>query len=257
MPYAETSVGRIFYVRRGAAGRDAAPLLFVHGAGGNALLWGAVLGRLPGVDAVALDLPGHGRSPGAGCTSIVAYAGAALALADALSLPAVIMVGHSMGGGIALELARREPDRVAGLVLLSTTARLYVAPALLQQLVEDPPAARRWIVETGYGPQTARRTRDLGCAQLARVAPGVLHGDFVACSAFDSRAWLAGIRAPALVACGADDRLTPPKYVRALAEGLANARMEVIPGAGHMLPMEAPVAVAEAVLRFLSSSFSG
>jgi len=59
------------------------------------------------------------------------------------------------------------------------------------------------------------------------------------------------VRAPALVACGAEDRLTPPKYVRALAEGLANARFELIPAAGHMLPMEAPAAVAELVLGFL------
>lgn len=257
MPYADTPLGRIFYVRRGTAHACAAPLLFIHGAGGNALLWGATLNRLPGVDGVALDLPGHGRSPGPGLATIGAYGAAALALADALGLAELVLVGHSMGGGVALELALAQPERVRGLVLLSTTARLYVAPTLLQQLVDDPAAARRWIVETGYGPQTAEGTRRLGCAQLARVAPSVLHGDFVACSAFDARARLAEVRAPALVVCGAEDRLTPPKYVRALAEGLASARFEVIPGAGHMLPMEAPAAVAEAVLRFLSSSFLG
>ena len=257
MPYAETSCGRVFYVRRGAAPPSAAPLLLIHGAGGNALLWGAVMSRLVGAVSIALDLPGHGRSPGPGQTSIAAYASTVGALADALGLGEVVVAGHSMGGGIALHLALSHPTRVRGLVLLSTTARLFVAPELLRQLTDDPAAARRWIVETGYGPRTTLRTRDLGLAQLAHVEPGVLHGDFVACSLFDVRARLREIRAPALVACGADDRLTPPKYVRALAEGLANARFEVVPGAGHMLPMEAPAAVAEMVQGFLGGLVHG
>jgi pimeloyl-ACP methyl ester carboxylesterase len=251
VPFVETPYGRIFYVRRGTAAAAAVPFLFIHGAGGNALLWGAVMNRLAGIGSVALDLPGHGRSTGPGQASIAAYAGAVAALADALGLGEAVLVGHSMGGGIALHLALSQPARVRGLVLLSTTARLFVAPGLLQQLVDDPAAARRWIVEMGYGPQTTRRMLDLGTAQLARVDPAVLHGDFVACSAFDVRPRLAEVRAPALVACGAEDRLTPPKYVRALAEGLANARFELIPAAGHMLPMEAPAAVAELVLGFL------
>lgn len=253
MPHATTRQGRLFYLRRAAARPGSVPVLFVHGAGGNALLWGAVLNGLRGLDTLAIDLPGHGRSPGPGSASISAYADATLALADALRLPELVLAGHSMGSAVALELALREPGRVCGLALLSATARMVVAPVLLQQLVEDPPAARRLIVEAGYGPEVGERLRRLGAEQLAGVAPEVLHSDFCACSAFDVRSRLGEVRCPALVLCGSEDRLTPSKYVRALAEGLPNARFQLLPGAGHMLPMEAPEAVAKALLPFLTS----
>ncbi len=251
MPYLDLDGQRLFYLRRAGTDQEPPPIVFLHGAGGNALLWGRVLQHLPGRAAVALDLPGHGRSTGPGSTTIAGYRRTVLAAADALGLQALIVAGHSMGGAIALDMALEAPERVRALVLMSVTARLYVAPALLEQLVQDPAKARQWIVETGYGPETLAQARALGAKQLAAVRPEVLHGDFVACSVFDARTRLSEVRAPALVLCGAEDRLTPPKYVAALQEGLPKARLELIPAAGHMLPLECPERVAHAILAFL------
>jgi len=184
---------------------------------------------------------------------VAGYAGAVLALADALGLAEFALAGHSLGGAVALELALCEPDRVRALIVISATARIAVAPALLQQLESDPATARQWIVEAGYGPATPARTREMGLEQLASVPPEVLLGDFGACSTFDVRARLGEVRAPALVLCGSEDLLSPPKYVRALAEGLPNARFELLSGAGHMLPMEEPEATAAAIASFLAS----
>jgi pimeloyl-ACP methyl ester carboxylesterase len=257
MPYLDLDGQRLFFLRR--AGRDQRfpPILFLHGAGGNALLWGRVMQHLPGPAAIALDLPGHGRSTGRGSATIAGYRRVVLTAADALGLDALIIAGHSMGGAIALDMALEAPERVRALVLMSVTARLYVAPALLEQLVQDPAQARQWIIETGYGPDTLTQARALGAKQLAAVRPEVLHGDFVACSVFDARSRLGEVRAPALVLCGAEDRLTPPKYVAALQEGLPRARLELIPGAGHMLPLECPEDVARAVTAFLDGSELG
>ncbi len=254
MPYVTTvHAERLYYVRRSRGPGGPPAVLFIHGAGGNALLWGRVLNALPGVDAIALDLPGHGRSAGPGYSTIADYAATALAAADALALEALVVAGHSMGGAIALELALHAPARVVGLALISTTARLAVAPALLQQLVDDPAQARQWIVDIGYGPGIPAAVRQLGARQLAAVAPAVLHGDFLACNRYDARARLPEVRCPALVLCGTEDRLTPPKYVRALQEGLPAARLELVAGAGHMLPLERPEAVAAAITRFLAA----
>ncbi len=66
MPYVTVDGQRLFYLRRSLRGRTGPPVLLLHGAGGNALLWGRVLQHLPGADAIALDLPGHGRSVGPG-----------------------------------------------------------------------------------------------------------------------------------------------------------------------------------------------
>ncbi len=252
MPYISVDGQRLFYLRHARHGQGR-PVIFLHAAGGNALLWGRVLQHLPDTRAIAFDLPGHGRSAGPSCSTIGAYGDAVLALADALQLEQPVLAGHSMGGAIALDLALHWPSRVRALVLMSVTARLFVAPALLQQLVEDPAKARQWIVDTGYGPQTLAQAREMGANQLAQVAPEVLHGDFVACSVYDARPHLPEVRCPALVLCGAEDRLTPPKYVRALQEGLPRATLELVPGAGHMLPLESPEEVAAAMARFLGS----
>jgi 3-oxoadipate enol-lactonase/3-oxoadipate enol-lactonase/4-carboxymuconolactone decarboxylase len=72
----------------------------------------------------------------------------------------------------------------------------------------------------------------------------VTHGDLEACDAFDVSARLGEVRVPALVACGSEDRMTPPRLSRSLAEGIPAGRLEVGDGAGHMLPLEAPARVA-------------
>ncbi len=252
MPYITVDGQRLFYLRRGAAHRGTS-ILLLHGAGGHALLWAPAMAHISQATSIALDLPGHGRSAAPSRTSIGGYSEAVLAVADALQLDDLALAGHSMGGAIALEAALRAPGRFRALVLISVTARLFVAPALLAQLVEDPARARQWIVDTGYGPATGAQARQAGARQLAEVAPGVLHSDFVACSVYDARPRLAEVRCPALVLYGSEDRLTPPRYVRALQEGLPAARLEEVPGAGHMLPLERPEAVGEAISRFLAA----
>ncbi len=252
MPYITVDGQRLFYLRRGAA-HHGASLLLLHGAGGHALLWAPVMAHIPRATSIALDLPGHGHSAAPSRTSIGGYSEAVLAAADALGLDDLVLAGHSMGGAIALDVALRAPGRLRALVLMSVTARLFVAPALLAQLVEDPARARQWIVDTGYGPATQAQARQAGARQLAQVAPGVLHGDFVACSVYDARARLGEVRCPALVLYGSEDRLTLPRYVRALQEGLPRASLEEVPGAGHMLPLERPEAVGEAISRYLAT----
>jgi len=83
------------------------PLVLVHGAGGDHLHWPPQLRRLAGCEVYALDLPGHGHSPGAGRNTITAYAQVLNAFADTLALPPFVLAGHSMGGAIAFA----DPDR--------------------------------------------------------------------------------------------------------------------------------------------------
>jgi pimeloyl-ACP methyl ester carboxylesterase len=87
---------------------------------------------------------------------------------------------------------------------------------------------------------------------LRAAAPLVLLGDYLACDRFDVRGELAEIRAPTLVLTGAEDRLTPPKYGRFLAEMIPGARLVDILAAGHYPQLEQPVAVNAAIRDFLS-----
>src|SRR5512133_3755617 len=107
------------------------PLVLVHGAGAASDDWPPELRALPGRRVLAVDLPGHGAAPGPAPGSVAAFASAVEALLDAHGIASAVIAGHSMGGAIALTLALERPARVAGLVLVSTGARLRVAPEAL------------------------------------------------------------------------------------------------------------------------------
>lgn len=237
----------------GAKTQPMPPLILIHGAGGDALHWPPALRRLEGYEVYALDLPGHGRSAGHARATIGAYAEVVAAFADALSLPPFVLAGHSMGGAIAIELALRQPQRLAGLILIATGAKLRVAPAILDGLLHDPAATADLLVELAHGAQTDARLDQTYRRRLRAVAPALLRADFLACDAFDRRADIAGITLPTLIICGAADRMTPVKYSQFLADQIRGAQLMIVPDAGHMVMLEPaglPV-VVRAIRQFL------
>ena len=236
-------------------GASGPPLVLVHGAGGTLAHWPREIRELSGRRVVAVDLPGHGGSPPPGHTSVGAYARSVLALADALALPRFVAVGHSMGGAVALALALDEPTRVAGLVLVGSGARLRVAPEILAAAAAPAlsPEYAAAIAGRHLAPGAPAALREELARELAATAPGVLRGDYRACDTFDAMDRLGGVRAPALVVTGTDDRLTPRKYARYLAERIPGARLVEVPGAGHLVMREAPAAVAGALDGWLAT----
>jgi pimeloyl-ACP methyl ester carboxylesterase len=249
LPFVPGGFGRVYCWARGPA--DAMPLIFIHGAGGNHLIWGAQVRALSGgLRVVALDLPGHGRSDGPGMVSIDAYTESVAEALSSLGSP-VVLVGHSMGGGIALQLALQWPESVAGLVLLGTGGRLRVAPSLLAGLQTDFGGAVTTIAGMAFAPATTSSIQMRGKRDLFATGAATLLGDFRACDSFDVLARLGEIRVPCLVLCGSEDRLTPPKYSESLARGIPGARLEVIPSAGHMAMLEQPAAVSQSILSFV------
>jgi len=243
----------LFYVSRPAQGSEDS-LLFIHGAGGTHRHWGAQLQGLKETNRYALDLPGHGRSGGSGRTSIRAYAELILRFMDCLELSRATMVGHSMGGAIALYLALEHPVRVERLVLVGSGARLRVLPSLLDRMLRDFPATVNellgWAFSLHADPDLVR----LGHQEWLENDPAVVHGDFSACDVFDVMNRLGEIQCPTLIVCGEDDMLTPPKYGRYLQESIPRAVLEVVPRAGHMVMLERPEAVNLAIAEFLAES---
>jgi pimeloyl-ACP methyl ester carboxylesterase len=230
------------------------PLVLVHGAGGTHAHWPEALRRLPGRRVLAVDLPGHGDSPPPGERAVPAYARRVVDLLDALGIPRAAVGGHSMGGAIALTLALDAPERVAGLLLVGTGARLRVAPAILQAWADPTRASELATAAAGFffGASASPELLRAYAEGLASVAPGVVHGDFTACDAFDVIARLGEIRIPARVVVGEEDRLTPPKYSTLLRDKLPGAGFLVVPGAGHMVTWEAPEAVAKEAASLLA-----
>jgi pimeloyl-ACP methyl ester carboxylesterase len=158
-----------------------------------------------------------------------------------------------MGSAIALTLALDQPEHVLGLGLLGGGARLRVAPLLLESATSPTTFhnAVAQIVSWSFSPHAPEGLTRLAAERMADTRPSVLHGDFLACDGFDVISRLQEVRCPTLVLCGADDRMTKPRYSQFLAENIPAARLEIIPEAGHMVMLEQPQAVASALLDFL------
>jgi pimeloyl-ACP methyl ester carboxylesterase len=229
------------------------PLVLVHGAGGSADLWQPQLDGLADVArVVAPDLPGHGYARGPGKPSIAAYAEWLAALLGTLRAGRAVVVGHSMGGAVAQALAIAQPGRLAGLVLIGTGAELPVLPRLVDLLRKRPREGQSIIQDLSFAPGTPRECAEVVDRVLRKGAPLVTLGDYLACDRFDARADLERIRLPTLVVAGAEDRLTPPKYARLLADAIPGARLVEIPGAGHFPQLEQPRTVNAAIREFLA-----
>jgi pimeloyl-ACP methyl ester carboxylesterase len=157
-----------------------------------------------------------------------------------------------MGGAIAITLALDFADLVAGLVLVATGARLRVAPAILDGIRSDFEKTTELITRFAWSSGTAPRLIELGRQALLGTSADVLLGDFTACDRFDVMERLGEIAAPTLVVAGSADQLTTVKYARFLAKRISDARLVTVEGAGHMVMLERPLEVAEAMRDFLN-----
>ena len=248
-----------WYVRRYRwSGVADAPVecLAIHGAGSDHTIWNSLVACTRTVpEAVpiawsAVDLPGHGRSPRPAADTITVYA-AALTTWPRAARPQVL-VGHSMGGAVALESAIRFPHRWDGLILVATGARLRVHPDLLSRLdTGDKRGAIEWLLRWLFGPRATQVIRRRTRQKLERTSLATLRADFYACHRFDRMGDLDQVRVPTLVIVGTTDRMTPVKYAEYLVRHILHAQLWKIPDAGHMIMLETPEPVARAIQAFL------
>ena len=252
MAIVEVNGTSVFYVAHIESSTDeGAAVVLIHGAGGNHLVWPGSLRRLPSAKTYALDLPGHAGSAGQVRESIEDYVSDIQAFLDVLGLDRVVVVGHSMGGAIAQTLALTAPDRVLGLVLLGTSARLRVAPEFLEGVRTQFERTVSLIDYWMWAPGTGSELRDKGRQMMIQAGPQVLLGDFQACDQFDVRDQVGSIKAPTLVLTGTEDLMTPARFGQWLADQISCSRFVLIEGAGHMLMLERPREIADQVETFL------
>ena len=245
----------LYYFSHQADDPSSLPLILIHGAGGSHLHWPPDLRRLDDFQIASLDLPGHGKSEGIGRQTITEYVQVMEEFMDALNLPAAIIVGHSMGSAIALQMALDLPERVLALVLVGSGSRLRVASSILENSASEAtfPLAVKTINDWAFGPDTPERLKELAANRMGETRPSVLHGDFIACNEFDIDERLAEIKTPTLIICGSEDKLTPPKYSKLLHEHILHSDLVNIERAGHMVMLEKSRTVADAMMEFFSN----
>jgi YbgC/YbaW family acyl-CoA thioester hydrolase len=239
-------------------------ILFVHGYPLDRTLWAHPLAHLEGWQRIAPDLRGFGLSdaPDLGY-SMATYADDLAALLDALNVDDVVLCGLSMGGYVAFEFLRRYRERVRGLILMDTRAEAdstegrrsrdqqialareqgagAVADTMLGRLL-SPDTARRQ-------PETVERLRE---TMLGAPVSGIAGALAAMRDRPDSGPLLSSLESvPTLVVVGEHDQITPPAAAEGLVAAIPNARLAVIPGAGHLPPLESPEVVTRIVAGFL------
>lgn len=241
MPYVPLPDGRVHFAERGERRAGHPSVLLIHGAGAGSAIWSMTLAPLArSAHAVAIDLPGHGPSDrGERPLDLTRYRDAAGLLGAALCLGPSLLVGHSMGALVAVEAALAWPDKVRGLVLVAAAPRLPVDAELLALLRDDPDRARAWLADHGLSPRAKPALRR-GFLAAGPAAPAdVVRADFEIVRSADLTARLPGIRCPITWLDGADDQIVP-----AAQRGERPGEIVVVPDAGHLLPIEAPTAIA-------------
>jgi pimeloyl-ACP methyl ester carboxylesterase len=259
--------GQSTYVYTGARPFDPVlpSIVFVHGAGLDHTVW-ILQSRWfahHGCNALALDLPGHGRSGGAPLPDVATMADWVLACVDVLELEITSLAGHSMGALVTLEAASRAPGLTSAVALLGISVPMPVSAALLDAARADDHAAIDMITLWGHGHpaqlggNTAPGMWMTGSAVrlLERAAPGLLYNDLHACNAYQGGLEAAArVTAPALVLLGRQDVMASPRNVGPLLDALPEARLTELDSCGHMMMSEQPDRVLDALAAHLRPS---
>jgi pimeloyl-ACP methyl ester carboxylesterase len=273
--FLDVSGARLYYYAAGTRGAGV-PVVFLHGFPTSSHLWHDVVPLMPpGHRLVVLDLLGYGRSdrPLDRPVDARAHAHRLAEVFDELRIQQACVVGHGFGGGVAQAFAIEHGDRVSHLGLIDSTGcdhwpalgRALTRAALpMMQLL--PAHALIGVLHTdllgGYGtPERAGHAVDLylrpfDCAEgresIAAHVRGIASPENKTLAAS-----LAAISAPTAIVWGDADRMMPVAVARKLAAVIPNATLDIIPGARHFTPTEAPRDVADAIHRLLARGTGG
>ena len=261
-------IGEVCFSNGGRPLDSGRPLLvFVHGAGMDHTVWQLVTRHFAthGFSVMALDLPGHGGTPGPPPDSIGGYRTWLVDLLDEMreghGFGGAHLVGQSMGALIALAVAATRPDVVRSLALLGVGARMLVNRDLLDAAKRDDHLAHELMASwshsrrahTGGSPTPGLWMMGATLRLLERSAPGLLYNDLAACDAYEGAIEAAGkLGCETLFLLGEDDVMVRPSAAVALVEAAPWSRSIVLPGAGHMVMVEQPDAIIDALAAFLA-----
>jgi len=248
----------MYYAQSKGGKSNCSPVILIHGAGSNHLVWPAEIRRLTNTTVIAIDLPGHGKSGGHARHLVSQYQSSILQLIERLGYNRAVLVGHSLGAAIALQFAHDHPANVAGLVCIAGAASFNLDPTFIE-LFRQPQENKTSLDllkayfqpkqgEHGWYPKLMR--------SITNVRNSLWYADFRASANFDLRNQLDEIKTPTIVLAGTDDPLVSFSSSSYLAHQLPNARLIRYIKHGHLLMLEDPNRTSYEILKFYQSILS-
>ncbi len=224
-------------------------LVFIHGSGGSELVWRYQTEHFK--DAVAVTLPGRGQ--GEPLKTVPEASQWLKQQVDTHGWQDLVLIGHSYGGGIALQYTLDYPEDVTAIISVGSGGRLRVHPdtlSFMKDMIDNPdeyPASLDESYEQ-VDPAFAEVLRERAIKQ----GPAAAYYDLMACDQFDVMARLGEINKPLHAIVGSEDVMTPPKYSEFLCKNMVEADMTLIEGGTHFVFAEQPEAVNQAIEAFLA-----
>ncbi|HYF20549.1 MAG TPA: alpha/beta hydrolase [Ramlibacter sp.] len=251
----DTAAGPVRCFFGGAPRGAGAPVvLLVHGSGGDATVWDAMLPFFRSVTAVALDLPGRGASSAPRLPSAAAYAAFLDQVRQALEVPSLFVVGQSLGGGIAQHYAVDFEAHCDGIVAANSACDFSISGQRLRAIDDDWEACVQTYALGQVSPRASHELLQASVRMIRARDRAAFKDDLRACNGFDSKPWLHRLKKPLLVLLGQDDPLVVPARSLAIYERVPHAQLVALAPCGHCTMLEQPRRFAAVIEEFVSST---
>lgn len=216
-------------------------LLFVHGAGQRSYGWRFqedVFKNHPDFNYVALDLPGRAGSEGDGYKTVSEYKDFLLEFIEELKLENIIMIGHSMGGAIAMLIAIEHPELLKAVALIATSPKLAVAQQTLDKVRENYDEFCEISPTRAFAEISPQELKDEYKRGLVDTGSKVCYSDLIACNDFDITDEVNKINLPTLIVSADKDIMTPWKNGEYLHQEIYGSEFHLIKDSGHFVMQE-------------------
>ncbi|MFW9945800.1 MAG: alpha/beta fold hydrolase [Candidatus Odinarchaeota archaeon] len=250
MPFFNYNNKKIFYQIKKNTNKNA--LLFIHGSGSTSNIWKNQFNLDIDYDIVAIDLPSHSKSDVFSELSLELYVNVINEFTHSFSYQSLILCGHSLGGAIAQAYYFKHPNEIKALILCGTGGRLRVSQLILDSLKNDYDKYLNSFLLRAFYKDTPKKVIKNYKKETSNIGSKITFQDFKICDNFDTLDKTHTIRIPCLILCGDTDYLTPAKYSQYFHEKVQKSKLVIVEKAGHMIMLEKPKEVNQAIKDFLT-----